>query len=363
MRTRLPWFTVPFTIAALFHGASACSAQTAGGAAPAKPAAPAKIAALTIFPVELAGSPRREVGEALGLLLEQKGLGSISIAESTFEPAPGASAEETAQAFSAFVAAHPVAAGDALYAQFLVSKEGGRGRCAGIRGVVVDRAGARVWSEELTPEHPAWKRASPGEPLACCALLADRLAPSLVLGTPPGDEGPMAQLWAAKSALPPRAELDAMTRRLDAMKAKGSGVRFVVLPVRVGDLVDRAGAEALAKLLTDRRLCGATVAGDEWRIAVEGSSNEQRMLWDMARAVQTKVRESRPDADYVLFADCLPAGPGSFGAVHFTICDRNGDWVVVDSQNDHHEDFRAVDPKTIGDCCELIARRVANRLR
>jgi hypothetical protein len=95
--------------------------------------------------------------------------------------------------------------------------------------------------------------------------------------------------------------------------------------------------------------------------------NEQKVLWDMARGVREFVQAHRPDADYVLYAHYLmgkdASGKTAVGGVHFVICDREGRWVVVDFQNDHHGDFNAVNPKSREDCDQLVARRLKTYCR
>ena len=43
--------------------------------------------------------------------------------------------------------------------------------------------------------------------------------------------------------------------------------------------------------------------------------------------------------------------------VHIILCNRAGDWVLVDFQNSHHADFQGIDPKTVDDCNQLVVLR------
>ncbi len=93
--------------------------------------------------------------------------------------------------------------------------------------------------------------------------------------------------------------------------------------------------------------------------------NEQKPLWELARAFQKHVKRNPPEADYALLADYMMdprAGRGAW-AVHFVICDRDGEWVIVDFQNNHHGDFQSIDPKTFDDCGRLVAKRLEGYLR
>jgi hypothetical protein len=57
-----------------------------------------------------------------------------------------------------------------------------------------------------------------------------------------------------------------------------------------------------------------------------------------------------------------PAG-GPVGAVHFVVCEKSGDWVLVDFQNSTHEDFQRISPKNVEDCDRLAVERLAKRLK
>ncbi len=361
MRSRIRWSIPSLAALVVCCPAGACSAGSVGAS---PPSAKESISALTIFPVDLGGEPSRDVAEVLGLLLEKKGLSSIEIADSTFAPPEGAASEEVGKAFGAFVAAHPVRTKHALFARIEGERPAsGPPRITGLFGVVVGADGAVAWQDARTPADAEWKRLRSVEPMTLCVLLTDHLAPSLALGDPPGEDGAMAQLWAAKSHMPSAAEREAMSARLAVLKSKGAAARVLVCPIRTGTSADRAAAEALAKRLAGDGLCAASVATGDWPISVEPSRNEQRMLWDMAHAVQARTRDAAPDADYVLFIDCLISSRGTVGAVHFAVCDRAGELVLVDFQNDHHDDFRAVAPHDAAKAGELVARRWAVRCR
>jgi hypothetical protein len=98
---------------------------------------------------------------------------------------------------------------------------------------------------------------------------------------------------------------------------------------------------------------------------MEGSGwpNEMQVLWLFARNVREYVRENPADCDYVLFADYWFNPRGQVWAVHFVVCDRAGDWVIVDLQNSHHKDFQRLEPKTLADCDRLVLKRLEARSR
>ena len=128
----------------------------------------------------------------------------------------------------------------------------------------------------------------------------------------------------------------------------------------VGDA--QARAEHLAALLNEGKICTARVADKDPNFDIQGNSNQMKVLWDMARAFRDYMKKNRADT-YVLYADyLLSPRDGRAHGVHFAICDPRGDWVIVDLQNSHHDDFNSIDPKSVKDCNRLIARRLDSYL-
>jgi len=76
-----------------------------------------------------------------------------------------------------------------------------------------------------------------------------------------------------------------------------------------------------------------------------------------------RMKRNRANSDYVLFTDYWFAPSGEVWAVHFVVCDRAGDWVIVVLQNSHQEDFQRLNPKTLEDCDRLVLERLKNKLR
>ncbi len=50
-------------------------------------------------------------------------------------------------------------------------------------------------------------------------------------------------------------------------------------------------------------------------------------------------------------------------AVHWIVCDRQGDWVLVDYQNAAPRIFQQVAPKSVEDCVRLVDIRLKKRLQ
>ena len=329
-----------------------------GGAVPAG----LRVETLYIHPVLLLGKPMKNVAEALGLVLEKKGFSGVRVADRAFLPTEGASFEARAAAFGAFVAEKPPSSGHALYAEF----EGTPGKgVAAVRAVLVDRAGKVVWKDVQVPGDPAFDRVKPSEPLECCVLLAERLDPLLAEKKPDEGvekEGPMARLWAKKSGLPDERERKAMEARRGLWKKKARETTTAVYPVRLWNKVDPEAAKHLAGLL-DGKVCKAEPLPAGPLLEVPPSSNEMKMLWDLARAFKEQVKKAPPKTEYALYADYMMSPrDGRVMAVHFVVCDRRGEWVVVDMQNEHHRDFKAVGPKGVEDCNRLVLRRLKGYL-
>ena len=132
---------------------------------------------------------------------------------------------------------------------------------------------------------------------------------------------------------------------------------LLIYPVRAGEELSKESAANLASLINKSKLMKAVAADAGPRIMVERHMNEQKTLWSMARAFRDHVKSQPPDADYVLFADYLMAKNG-VGATHFALCDRSGEWVIVDFQNSHWDDFNSIRPKSREDCDRLILKRL-----
>jgi hypothetical protein len=318
-------------------------------------------ASITVFPAGLIGRPVREVGDAVALMLERAGVKNIEIDAPEFCPPEKADLAETAQAFGAFVKANPLGTDYALFAHFLGSMKEGPTE---VRVVIVNRRGEIVWQDRQTGNDADFRQIKPRAPMECCLLVVQRLRPVLGLKDPTRDTPPgrIARRWSEKSGLPDEAERAALRDRLREFHKVMSTATLLVYPALVGDQVSQESAQHLAELFNEANLVKASATEKELRLEVPGNINEQKMLWDMARGVREFVQAHRPNTDYVLFAHYLMgkdvSGNVAVGAVHFTICDCEGQWVIVDFQNDHHGDFQAIDPKSREDCDQLVLRRL-----
>jgi len=322
-------------------------------------------ASLTVFPVVLGGQGMKEAAEVVAVLLEQAGMESLELADAVFVLPEDAAFSEAAKHFGEFVREHPIITDFALYAEIIGTRETGPQE---IRGVIVDKDGATAWVDRQTPDDALFKRLKPDCPMTCCILLSERLSGELRLPASARKnegEGKLAKRLFAKSGLPDENERADMEDRLAIMKKVGRSAKVAVFPVLVApDEVSLDSASHLAQLLVEQELFDAGTVATELRIEVEPARDEMKMLWDLARKFREHVRRHPIDADYALYAQyLLGRRDGRVRAVHFVIVDKAGEWVIVDFQNDHWEDFQSVDPKTREDCGLLAAKRIAGYLR
>jgi hypothetical protein len=316
-------------------------------------------ASLTVYPVVLGERPIPQVGAVVGVMMEKAGLEDVGAEETVFQPSEGASLDEIVGAFGRFVKEQGIDRQYALYAQFLGTHSEG---FTEVSAVLVDSDGNPVWIDRQVPGDADFDRIGPENPMSCCVLLTERLTGAMKLPEPAPEvaekPGKLEQQMRRKSGIPEKAEFKEMDERVELLASRLSDSRVVIYPVRLAGQLSRDNAERLAELIEKSGAGRVSVAPEELPIEVARDMNEQKVLWSLARGFQNHVRQHPPDADYVLYADYLMARPeGPVGAVHFVLCDREGDWVIVDFQNSHHKDFRKIDPKSADDCDRLAAKR------
>lgn len=324
-------------------------------------------ASMTVFPIEMGHNAafNKDAGTVLAALLEQAGMKNLHTTDEAFRGPKEAQWDQVVEQFGEYVQKHSIKTDYALDAQIIGS---GRTGVQEIRGVIVDRAGNVVWVDRQTASDPALKRAKPNCPMDCCQFLAERVRKQLGIPRSARDtsgKGRIARMMASQSPGPGDAEREAMAKRVAAMKKAGPGATVAVLPVRIAaDATGEKEGHELATLLNQDKLCHAIEVNTPLTAPRKRSYNEQETLWDFARTVKAYVEAHPPTADYVLMADYImrPGGKGAW-EVHFVVCDRSGEWVIVDFQNDHHRDFKRIDPKTYDDCAKLVAKRFEGYLR
>jgi hypothetical protein len=317
-------------------------------------------APLVVLPVLLDGKTMKDVGDALGLVLEQQGgFDDVSSAATTFAPPAGTAPEAMAALLGDFVKKNPPGEGNALFSEFVVKEK----RFEAVNSWIVDRDGTLVWSDAQRRGDKGFDGVNPHEPLECCFVVMKRLGADLGVSAPAKQrDGRMARLFAEKSGTPSEAERKAMAERAAALKKAGKSAKIVVFPARVAGDLDVAQGAALAKLLGGA--CVATATDVKPALDIKASSNEQRALFDLARSLRAQLAKSPVDADYALIADYVTTpDKKQIGAVHFVVCTGKGDWVVADYQNSHHDDFKKLAPANPADCDRLVLTRLEGYLR
>jgi len=357
--------SVALTLApVLFLLAAGCNPRSVGAAQVKIDAELTPDTSVVVAPLVLAGRPMHDAVNVVGLMLEQEGMPNVWSAGAEFQPAEGADIEQVAAAFGQWAAAQGFKQECALLGQVLGTRETG---VTEIRIVLVDAAGKVLWTDRQTPEDKAFQRVKPRDPMSSCVLITERLRPLFHLTAATRGrvkDGRQAAEAAAHSGLPDKAELAAMEPRLAALKAAPPNASLRVYSVQTIDGPNAEHAAALAARLSKDAGLHTAAAGAPLEIALPASSNEQRRLWALAHKFRAHVRAEKPDADYALIAEYLIRPQDKqVWSVHFVICDRAGEWVIVDYQNNHHDDFNAIDPKSADDCAALIARRLKGYLR
>jgi hypothetical protein len=352
--------------ARLAAGAAQRAADRVAERAAVDPAAAARLksagrgASLTVLPARLGGKAMLPAGEAVALLLERAGMTKLVIEPQPWEAPAEGDLSAIAAALGDRVRAAPPATDFVLFVDIVGVPGTG---ITELRAVIVDKQGKVAWLESLAKGSKAFDRAAPHEPLECCILLAKELAPTLSLAEPTradAPEGPVARRFREASGVPDDAELAAIQARGAKLRAAARTATIVVYPACAGGELSADSAAAIAAALQKQGFAGVRAASKGPTIEAPRVMNEQTVLWTMAHAFRDRMRAEHPDADYAVFADYVM---GRFGvaAVHFAVCDRAGELVLVDYQNSHHEDFCAVAPQDRAGADALVVRRFVER--
>jgi hypothetical protein len=323
-------------------------------------------ASLTVLPVRLGGRPWGRVSQVVGVLLEKQGLKNIELVKAPLDSTNTDTMDDLSAAVGAFVRANPLTTDYALYAEFNGTRETGLNE---LRAVVVDKTGSVVWTDRQTPQDEAFKKLEQVDPMTLSVLLVERLSPQLGLNDETAKAarpGKLEALLNEQSGMPSQAERDASHTRLEAMKQAARSATLLIYPARVGgNEASAASAANVVQLLKKAGLCKAVQA--EQPVLLKSSQadpNEQKTLWSLAREFREYVRAHPPETDYALYADYVfNPQDADQGFVHFIVCDRKGEWVIVDYQNSHHPDYQSVGVTSRARCDELLVKRLRSCLR
>jgi hypothetical protein len=176
----------------------------------------------------------------------------------------------------------------------------------------------------------------------------------------------MAALMNQRSGLPPESERAALPARRQTMKQALPGATLLVYPARLGgNQTSVPSATNIVRLLNEAGLCRAVASGQPLLLkASQTDPNELKSLWDLAREFRDFVRTHPPAADYALYADyAFNPQNADQGFVHFVVCDRQGEWVIVDMQNSHQPDYQTVGIISRERCDQLLVKRLEGYLK
>ena len=316
-----------------------------------------KAASVTVAPTVTAGKPIAKVGEAVAMTLERAGMSNLETSSVVFTPPKDADLDGAANAFAAFVKANPPTTDYILFTEILATSER---KVREIRAVVATRQGEIVWKDRQAPGDKVFDRIKPREPIQCCMLLAERLRPALGLGDPsrgPVEGGRIAARWRRESGIPDKVERKAIEARGAALRKNAANATLLVYPMRVEGAFSAESASNVAAAVVKLKLAHAKFASEGPRIEPVADINEQKILWATARTLSEFVKKNPPEADYVLYADYM-IGKGGVNAVHFAICNRNGELVVVEHQNRNTSEFKSISPSNREDCDRLLVKRL-----
>lgn len=336
--------------------------------------APVKLGekSVTVYPVvvtpnkNLVSDFRKRIGEVVGMLLERADMKDVRLSDAEFLPKEGDKVDQVATAFGKFVAEQKIETPYALLGEIL--GERGKGIDA-IRTIVVDAKGNVVLAEEVCSD--AFAKSAPmvpKDPMTCCVFIAYRLRTPWGLSDPLRKDAPggkVQEQWRERSGIPADKEVAAIKTREEKLRKHLAESSLVICPAYAGQEPAPETSGKLAAMLADAGFASVQAAEKGPDLKVQGSPNEQEVLWRTARKVRAYFKEHTPASEYVLVAD-FGIGHGEegtkVGAVHWFLCDQQGDWVIVDYQNSHHRDFQGIDPNSVEDCLELVKVRVKKRL-
>jgi tetratricopeptide (TPR) repeat protein len=320
---------------------------------------------LALLPIQVEAKPNRLVADVLGLVVESCGMKNLDALDVEFAPPADSAWEQVPAILAEFLKKNPPKSEYVLYAQYLGTPDSGP---IEVRFVVTDSGGNLVLTDRQTRQDEDFKRtaAADPDPMGCSALVAERLF--LRLGWKKGEaepHGKFAQKWAQMSGMPSDAEMAAMKQRLEKLKANVKTTQITIYATCIGDEHSTESVSRLVSLVAQRLGCKTITVDKPVSIQHQPTGNEQKLLWDLARAFRDYLRASPADSNYAMLAEYFinPAGGQMAGAVHFVVCEKSSDWVIVDFQNNQHEDFQRISPKSVEDCDRLIVVRLAKRLK
>jgi hypothetical protein len=86
------------------------------------------------------------------------------------------------------------------------------------------------------------------------------------------------------------------------------------------------------------------------------SPNQAKIVANSAKGFAAQVSEAGIATDYALVVEIMMMPDGTPGGVHYYLSDRKGELADGSFTNEHWDEFKAVQPKTPDDGCEVAIR-------
>jgi hypothetical protein len=312
----------------------------------------------TVFPVSLAGNLNTDVAEVIGTFLERGGVTQIDIAQFKEKAIHSNKWPQNKESFCQYVKSNEINTQYALYIEFIGSPQKG---IQEIRMIAVDNKGSTAWEEIQTPNDTEFKKVQPRNPMTCCVLAMNCIKPQFNLDDPyrqDAPQGKMAQRWKEKSGIPSKAELQNIKNRLQQLKQDDSVKTISVFPAISNRTISDELNRHLSDLITENPQCTGITVNKKLPIQLQPSSNQQKQLWDLARAFQQYIQENPPKTDYAICTHYLLSQTNEPArGINFIVCNNKGEWIIIDFQNEYQKDFQAINPSTLTQCNELVTKR------
>lgn len=144
-------------------------------------------------------------------------------------------------------------------------------------------------------------------------------------------------------------------------KARTDSFSVAVYPVNVIEppgviLPSEQLAMKVVAFLESERLAEPLLVKDPARYDFVFSRNQAKIVANSAKAFAARVREADIATDYALLVEIMMMPGGEPGGVHYYLSDPEGELADGAFTNDHWDEFKAVQPQTAHDGCEVAIR-------
>lgn len=112
-------------------------------------------------------------------------------------------------------------------------------------------------------------------------------------------------------------------------------------------------AEKVATFLETEGLAKPRLAKEPVLYEFVFSRNQAKIVANSAKAFAAQVSQANIETDYALLVEIMVMPDGLPGGVHYYLSDAQGKLADGSFTNDHWDEFKAVQPKTPDDGCEV----------